>query len=91
MNVLRHPKFLVGNVDTYFIDGNPQLFNFSPTQNRAQKLLYYLGNLIVNGPQTPLATKLLPASIVPYIPSVPSESCCLFLLSDFNKCVYPVI
>ena len=70
-NVLRHPKFLAGVVDTYFIDENPGLFRFEPTQNRAQKLLYYLGEVMVNGPSTPLATDLPPADIVPSVPQIP--------------------
>ena len=69
MNVLRHQKFLAGNVDTYFLDENPRLFKFLPSQNRAQKLLYYLGNVMVNGPLTPLATSLPPAKITPAVPA----------------------
>ncbi|KAK7504778.1 hypothetical protein BaRGS_00003806, partial [Batillaria attramentaria] len=42
LNVLQNEKFLTGSVDTYFIDENPQLFQFTASQNRAQKLLYYL-------------------------------------------------
>ena len=71
MNVLRNPKFLGGNVDTYFIDENPQLFKFQPSQNRAQKLLYYLGNVMVNGPLTPRGTSLKPANITPVVPELP--------------------
>ncbi|KAL0266786.1 UNVERIFIED_CONTAM: hypothetical protein PYX00_009239 [Menopon gallinae] len=71
LNVLENQKFLNGGVDTYFIDENPQLFQFSPSQNRAQKLLNYLGTLLVNGPQTPLATSLKPSDIRPFVPPVP--------------------
>jgi len=66
--VLRSEKFLSGNVDTYIIDENPELLKFPPSQNRAQKLLHYLGNVIVNGSLTPLATKLKPAKVTPAIP-----------------------
>ena len=69
--MLRHPKFMAGVVDTYFIDENPGLFKFERTQNRAQKLLYYLGEVMVNGPSTPLATNIPPADIVPTVPHVP--------------------
>lgn len=68
LNVLENQKFLNGSVDTYFIDEHPQLFKFVPTQNRAQKLLNYLGQVLVNGAQTPLATPLKPAEIKPHIP-----------------------
>jgi hypothetical protein len=71
MNVLKHPKFMSGYVDTYFIDENPGLFKFAASQNRAQKLLYYLGEVMVNGPQTPLATDIKPADIEPTVPSYP--------------------
>ncbi|KAJ8719476.1 hypothetical protein PYW08_011651 [Mythimna loreyi] len=71
LNVIENQKFLNGALDTYFIDENPQLFMFKTSQNRAQKLLNYLGQVIVNGPATPLATKIPPAVVKPYIPTVP--------------------
>lgn len=70
LNVLENQKFLNGSVDTYFIDEHPQLFQFQPSQNRAQKLLNYLGTVLVNGPSTPLATQLKPAEIKPHIPQI---------------------
>ncbi|KAJ6636261.1 Pyruvate carboxylase, mitochondrial [Pseudolycoriella hygida] len=71
LNVLENQKFLNGVLDTYFIDEHPALFKFQPSQNRAQKLLNYLGQVLVNGPQTPLATNLKPAEIQPHVPLVP--------------------
>jgi len=71
LNVLENQKFINGTLDTHFIDENPQLFQFPPSQNRAQKLLNYLSTLLVNGPQTPLATGLKPAEISPAVPSHP--------------------
>ncbi|XP_056639826.1 pyruvate carboxylase, mitochondrial isoform X1 [Diorhabda sublineata] len=73
LNVLENQKFLNGSVDTYFIDENPQLFKFAPTKNRAQKLLNYLGEVLVNGPQTPLGTSLKPADIRPHVPASSKE------------------
>lgn len=73
LNVLHNEKFLSGNVDTYIIDENPHLFKFQPSQNRAQKLLHYLGNVMVNGSLTPLATTLKPAKVTPAIPSINAE------------------
>ncbi|XP_062128740.1 pyruvate carboxylase, mitochondrial-like isoform X1 [Drosophila sulfurigaster albostrigata] len=73
LNVLENQKFLHGVLDTYFIDEHPQLFKFSTTQNRAQKLLNYLGEVLVNGPQTPLATSLKPAEVTPHVPTVPLD------------------
>jgi len=68
LNVLENHKFINGAVDTHFIDENPQLFQFAPSRNRAQKILSYLANVIVNGPMTPLATGLTPSGINPVIP-----------------------
>lgn len=45
LNVLENQKFLNGVLDTYFIDEHPQLFKFTASQNRAQKLLNYLGQV----------------------------------------------
>ncbi|OTF83722.1 pyruvate carboxylase, mitochondrial-like protein, partial [Euroglyphus maynei] len=70
LNVLNNERFLKNDYDTNFIDTHPQLFHFEPSQNRAQKLLYYLANVMVNGPSTPLATKLKPAEITPEVPPI---------------------
>lgn len=89
LNVLENQKFLNGSVDTYFIDENPQLFNFAPTRNRAQKLLNYLGQVLVNGAQTPLATQLKPAETKPHVPEVSqgmrSISICLSIIFSTAK------
>ncbi|XP_005101885.1 pyruvate carboxylase, mitochondrial isoform X1 [Aplysia californica] len=73
LNVLQNDTFLKGSVDTYFIDENPGLFHFAASQNRAQKLLHYLGNVMVNGPSTPLGTTLKPTEVVPSLPPVPVD------------------
>ena len=73
LNVLENPKFLTGTLDTYFIDEHAELFHFTPSQNRAQKLLNYLGQLLVNGPLTPLGTDLKPANVDPQPPAIPLE------------------
>ncbi|XP_075795129.1 pyruvate carboxylase, mitochondrial isoform X1 [Pelodiscus sinensis] len=70
-NVLSNDQFLRGTVDTQFIDENPDLFNLRPGQNRAQKLLHYLGHVMVNGPTTPIPVKARPSPIDPVVPSVP--------------------
>uniref|UniRef100_A0A8C8EXZ9 Pyruvate carboxylase n=1 Tax=Oncorhynchus tshawytscha TaxID=74940 RepID=A0A8C8EXZ9_ONCTS len=70
-NVLSNDQFLYGTVDTQFIDENQELFNLKPVQNRAQKLLHYLGHVMVNGPTTPIPVKAKPSSIDPVIPPVP--------------------
>ncbi|XP_077143469.1 pyruvate carboxylase, mitochondrial [Ranitomeya variabilis] len=70
-NVLNNHQFLYGTVDTQFIDENPDLFNLRPVQNRAQKLLHYLGHVMVNGPTTPIPVKAKPSTIDPAIPQMP--------------------
>ncbi|XP_072279171.1 pyruvate carboxylase, mitochondrial isoform X2 [Pyxicephalus adspersus] len=70
-NVLNNHQFLHGTVDTQFIDENPDLFNLRPVQNRAQKLLHYLGHVMVNGPTTPIPVKAKPSSVDPVVPPVP--------------------
>lgn len=48
-SLLTHPTFIQGNCWTTFIDDTPELFALVGSQNRAQKLLGYLGDLAVNG------------------------------------------
>ena len=47
--LLTHDVFIGGKTWTTFIDDTPDLFKLVQTQNRAQKLLSYLGDLAVNG------------------------------------------
>ncbi|QRW17105.1 carbamoyl-phosphate synthase [Rhizoctonia solani] len=47
--LLTHDVFINGKTWTTFIDDTPELFKLVQTQNRAQKLLGYLGDLAVNG------------------------------------------
>ncbi|KAI9848749.1 MAG: pyruvate carboxylase [Sclerophora amabilis] len=49
VSLLTHPTFIDGNCWTTFIDDTPELFSMVATQNRAQKLLAYLGDVAVNG------------------------------------------
>ncbi|EQL00334.1 pyruvate carboxylase [Ophiocordyceps sinensis CO18] len=49
VSLLTHPTFIDGNCWTTFIDDTPQLFDLVGSQNRAQKLLAFLGDVAVNG------------------------------------------
>ncbi|EPE06995.1 pyruvate carboxylase [Ophiostoma piceae UAMH 11346] len=49
VSLLTHPVFIDGNCWTTFIDDTPELFELVGSQNRAQKLLQYLGDMAVNG------------------------------------------
>ncbi|PKI84529.1 pyruvate carboxylase [Malassezia vespertilionis] len=51
ISLLTHPYFIEGKTWTTMIDDTPELFNMIRTRNRAQKLLDYLGDLLVNGSQ----------------------------------------
>ncbi|KAL4982577.1 carbamoyl-phosphate synthase L chain, ATP binding domain-containing protein [Aspergillus falconensis] len=48
-SLLSHPTFIDGSCWTTFIDDTPELFALVGSQNRAQKLLAYLGDVAVNG------------------------------------------
>jgi pyruvate carboxylase len=49
INLVTHPDFLAGRFTTRFIDETPALFDLPARQDRATKLLTYLGEVIVNG------------------------------------------
>jgi pyruvate carboxylase len=49
LKLVTHPKFLEGHFTTRFIDETPELFQFPQRQDRATKLLTYIGEVIVNG------------------------------------------
>lgn len=48
-NVVQHPKFISGEVNTTFIEQAPELFEFKKNLNRGNKTLRYIGNVTVNG------------------------------------------
>ncbi|KAJ5201815.1 Pyruvate carboxylase [Penicillium cinerascens] len=48
-SLLSHSTFIDGTCWTTFIDDTPELFALVNSQNRAQKLLTYLGDVAVNG------------------------------------------
>ncbi len=72
-NVLTHPRFLAGDVDTSFVDDTPELFVFPPRKNRAQRLLRYLAEVAVNGAQVPGMTAARPSSIAAVPPRSDEE------------------
>jgi pyruvate carboxylase len=71
LHVLRNEEFLSGYVDTGFIAANPQLLTPLREKDRAQKLLHYLGEVIVNGtPKALGASGLPPVAVDPFIPEL---------------------
>src|SRR5207302_3072070 len=45
INLVTHPDFLEGHFTTRFLDETPELFQFKPRQDRATKLLTYIGEI----------------------------------------------
>ena len=48
-NVVTHELFLKGTCDTSYLDKHPELFDLRLKQDRANKLLHYIGDVSVNG------------------------------------------
>ena len=70
-NVVNHRAFQSGEVTTGFLDETPELFRFQPARDRANRLLSYIGDTIVNGNPT-VVGKDRPAHCEPP-PDVPFE------------------
>lgn len=69
-NVINHPTFLAGSCDTSFIDNHPELFQIPVKRDRANKLLSYIGHVVVNGYpgiKNPLHYKNLRDAAIPEI------------------------
>eukprot|EP00536_Pseudo-nitzschia_multiseries_P013854 jgi/Psemu1/213016/e_gw1.624.52.1 len=75
LNVLENEQFLDGVVDTGFIAQNPDLLAPLHERDRAQKILKFIANIIVNGPPSALgAVGDAPVSVDPYIPEISPEA-----------------
>eukprot|EP00804_Cyclotella_cryptica_P012773 CCRYP_010552-RD/>CCRYP_010552-RD protein AED:0.09 eAED:0.09 QI:1467/1/1/1/0.92/0.85/14/1156/605 len=71
LNVLNNKDFLEGEVTTGFIADNPSLMSPLKERDRAQKLLHYIGEIIVNGtPKSLGATGDPPSSVNPIVPEI---------------------
>ncbi len=51
-NVVNHPAFQSGEITTGFLEQTPELIRFRPRRDRANRLLSYIGDTIVNGNPT---------------------------------------
>jgi len=74
-NVVNHPDFQAGRVNTRWLEETPALFKFQQRRDRATKLLTYLADVIING-NSSVAGKPMPkfireASIPPHNPATP--------------------
>lgn len=72
-NILKHPTFREGKVTVNFIKNEPSLFEFVEPRNRANKLVEFLGETIVNG--NPDVKKINPNHVFskPKIPEFPKN------------------
>ena len=71
LRVLENKEFLDGVVDTGFIAANPDLLQPLKEKDRAQKLLHYIGEVIVNGtPKALGAAGPPPSPVDPMIPTL---------------------
>ena len=48
-NVITHPVFLSGDCNTSFMDQHPELMQIKEKKDRANKVLQFIGDVIVNG------------------------------------------
>ncbi|AHJ97120.1 pyruvate carboxylase [Hymenobacter swuensis] len=48
-NIIAHPVFMAGEANVDFIKDHPELFRFKRRQDRATRVLSFLGDVIVNG------------------------------------------
>ena len=74
LQVLSHPQFISGEATTSFIgDYSDELFDFGEGgANRGQKLLDYLGELVVNGRFVQGASGPVTPRVAPLLPKVPT-------------------
>lgn len=65
--VMEHPLFNCGRANVNFIEEHPELFHFPKRQDRATKLLRYIGDVTVNGPNGtgPVTKPTLPEATLP--------------------------
>ena len=74
-NVFNHPEFLSGNATTSFIEANPELFDFGTQGSQeSHKVLTYLAEMIVNGPNHPGAIGPPPSKLSPVPPEIPRNA-----------------
>ena len=77
MNVLKNSTFLAGKCDTFFIDSTPSLFDIEVPEDRASKMLSYIGERILEEDRLPKpqVTVALPPYIKGEIPEGGFKSC----------------
>ncbi len=73
-NIINHPSFVASDYTTRFIDETPSLFDFKKRQDRATKLLGWIGDVTVNGhPETRGRARPPASARVPVVPHFPAS------------------
>ncbi|MEX1256019.1 MAG: pyruvate carboxylase [Gemmatimonadota bacterium] len=73
-NVVTHPDFLSGRVDTGFVESHPELFDFRPRRDRGSRLLRYIGHIVVNGQEGGPRSRTKPSFRPAPVPTPPPVS-----------------
>ncbi len=75
-NIVTDPGFVTSAVTTHYLEKNPKLFKpVSSNASQMNLLLSLLGDMVVNGPCTPLGTDLPASKVLPVCAfSLPQES-----------------
>jgi pyruvate carboxylase len=73
-NVVTHPDFAAGKVDTGFIAAHPELLAFRPRRDRGTRLLRYLGHIAVNGQVEGPKSRTKPDFRDPPLPPPPAHA-----------------
>jgi len=66
-NILVHPQFAAGDCNTTFIDDTASLYELPEPQDRATKILNYIGNTVVNVKNLDHRAKPLDAALIPRV------------------------
>lgn len=49
LNIINHPTFIDGATTVNFVGSTPELFKFRAIQDRASRMVHFLGDVVVNG------------------------------------------
>ncbi|CCE61938.1 hypothetical protein TPHA_0B02650 [Tetrapisispora phaffii CBS 4417] len=74
ITLLTNPVFIDGSYWTTFIDDTPELFTVIKSRNRGQKILNYLADIAVNGPQVKGQSSLPKLTSNPIVPVLHDEN-----------------
>ena len=73
-NILLHPQFAAGDCNTTFIDDTASLYELAEPQDRATKILNYIGNTVVNAKNLDHGAKPVNPAFIPVAPETAPKS-----------------